>query len=148
MVCLQLGLSNNLLSAPAKLSNGSVGAGAEENIRVFLTHWRILLHLADGEAWEIAFIQTRSSTSAPVTVSPSAVEVALPVLSLVVAAAGRTAQAREVSLHPDCVLTELGTGQKALGSALPPTATSTGLSGVLPTVSLARLSEGTSLAHA
>lgn len=154
MVCLQLGLSNNLLSAPARPSNRSVGADAERNTGVYLTHWRILLpsswwegmgnclHIDQVQYFGTGHCLTHCCRSGTPYVVPT----------------GRRSRqdnigSRAVTATWLCSL-ELSTGcatagsRKALGSALPPKATSTGPSGVLPTASLTRLSKRTSLAHA
>lgn len=65
-----MGLPNNL-SAPARLSSKSLGASAEENAKSWLS-WLTggtFCSSADGGAWEMAFIHTRSSAWTLPTVS-------------------------------------------------------------------------------
>lgn len=161
MECLQLGLPNNLSSAPARLSNRSVGAGAEENTGVYSAHWRILLLFSwwggMGNCLHINQVQYFGSGHCLTHCCGSGTPCVVP--------GGRSTRQDSVDLragpatwlcsaqHGTCPL-EPSTGcatagsREALGSALPPTATSIGLSGVLPSVSLSRLSKGVSLAHA
>ena len=88
MVCLQLGLPNNL-SAPARLSNKSLGAGGEGKRWSWLTGG-IYCSSAHGEARENCLRSEKvQCLDTDHCFSPIPVEVAPPVLSPVVATPGR-----------------------------------------------------------
>lgn len=82
MVCLQLRLPNNL-STPARLGAGAENAGVGSLGGRYCSS-------ADGEVWETAFVQTRSSDTRH-CFAPIPVEVGPPVLSQEGSSPGGTA---------------------------------------------------------